>query len=341
METTVITDEDIQKKINSLTKPIGSLGLLEDTAFKICKIQNTLTPELNNPTIVVYAGDHGAAKSGGISLYPQEVTYQMVMNYLSQGAAINALASVNDIAVKIVDAGVNYNFNGAKGLYNYKIDYGTKDYTREPAMSRKQCEAALNKAGELVANLHKDGCNIIGCGEMGIGNTASASLLMSVFMDLPIETCTGRGTGLNDEGVKKKAEILCKVLDLHQADKNDPIDVLSKFGGFEIAMMAGTYLEAYKLGMIIMVDGFIATSALLVTHAIEPKVLDNCIFCHKSDETGHKKMLEFFNASPLLSLNMRLGEGTGCAVAYPVIKASVEFLNKMASFESAGVSESK
>jgi nicotinate-nucleotide--dimethylbenzimidazole phosphoribosyltransferase len=339
MKNFTLANNDIQKKINSLTKPIGSLGLLEETAFKICKIQNTLTPELINPTILVYAGDHGAAKSGGISLYPQEVTYQMVMNYLAQGAAINALANMNNIEVKIIDAGVNHEFNGAKGLYNYKIDYGTKDYTREPAMSRKQCETAISNARKLTADLHKSGCNIIGCGEMGIGNTASASLLMSVFMNVPIETCTGRGTGLNDEGLKRKIEILCKVLDLHHADSNDPMDVLSKLGGFEIAMMAGTYLEAYEKGMIIMIDGFIATSALLAAHAIMPEVLENCIFCHKSDETGHKKMLEYFNASPLLSLNMRLGEGTGCAVAYPLIKASVEFLNKMASFDSAGVSK--
>jgi nicotinate-nucleotide--dimethylbenzimidazole phosphoribosyltransferase len=206
-------------------------------------------------------------------------------------------------------------------------------------MTGAQCQKAFDNAALIVSQFHENGCNIIGCGEMGIGNTASASLIMSVLMDIPIDVCTGRGTGLDDEGLKKKIEILKKVQDLHHFDKTDPVDVLSKVGGFEIAMMTGTFLEAYARDMIIMVDGFITTSALLAAYKIAPKILDNCIFSHQSDEAGHKKMLEYFNASPLLSLKMRLGEGTGCAVAYPIIKASVEFLNKMASFESAGVSK--
>jgi len=204
-------------------------------------------------------------------------------------------------------------------------------------MSLEECQKTMDKGGEIVTKQHGEGCNIIGFGEMGIANTSSASLLMSKFCNLPIETCVGRGTGLNDEGLRRKTAILKKALAKYP-NLTFPGEILATFGGYEIAMMAGAMLKAAELGMIIMVDGFIATSALISAYQFNDQITKNCIFCHQSDEQGHKLMLEYLKAKPLINLGMRLGEGTGAAVAYPVIKAAVSFLNEMASFESAGVS---
>jgi len=203
-------------------------------------------------------------------------------------------------------------------------------------MSQEECKKAMDQGGEIVLNQHLEGCNIIGFGEMGIGNTSSASLIMSKICQLPIEKCVGRGTGLDDEGLQHKISILKKAIEKHP-NASTPTEILSTFGGFEIAMMAGSMLKAAELEMMIMVDGFIATSALISAHQFNKQIIKNCIFCHQSDEQGHALMLEYLKAKPLFNINMRLGEGTGAAVAYPVIKAAVSFLNEMASFESAGV----
>lgn len=328
-------ENQIRHKIDFKTKPVGALGNLEKIALKIGRIQSTVEPKLNKPTIVVFAGDHGAANEG-ISAYPQEVTFQMVMNFLNNGAAINVFCDQNDIDLKIVDAGVNYDFSKFPNLINAKIARGTKSYLREPAMTQDQCEGAIKAGAELCDKIHMRGTNIIGFGEMGIGNTSAASLIMSKISGYPVAVCVGRGTGLDDEGLKRKVEILEKAIGIH--DVKAPFEILSTFGGFEMAMMCGAMLKAAENGMTIMVDGFIATSVFLVAHAIAPEIMDYALFCHQSDEQGHKKMLEYLNADPLLNLGMRLGEGTGCALAYPIIKSSVAFLNDMASFESAGVS---
>ncbi len=329
-------DEQLQEKIDLKTKPIKALGLLEDIAFKIGRIQQSLTPQLINPTIVVFAADHGLAKEG-VSAYPQEVTFQMVSNFLNEGAAINVFCKQNNIDLKIVDAGVNHNFPLSPILIDAKAGYGTKNILANQAMSESELNFCFKMGQKIVGDIAKKGTNIIGFGEMGIGNTSSASLLMSVFLDLPIDKCVGNGTGLNAKQLQQKKQTLTAVLDAHPKPKT-PQETLMFFGGFEIAQMCAAMLEAYEHNMIILVDGFIASSAFLCANRINPKIINNAIFCHKSDEIGHNLMLRSLEQKAILDLGMRLGEGTGCALAYPIIENAVAFLNNMASFQSANVS---
>ncbi len=329
--------EAMQHKINYKTKPLGALGKLETIALQIGCIQDTVSPELRKPTIVVFAGDHGIVKEG-VSPYPQEVTYQMVFNFLQGGAGINVFAKQNGIEIKIVDAGVNFDFEAHPNLINAKIDAGTKSYLQESAMTGVQCQEAIRRGASIVEEIFADGSNVIGFGEMGIGNTSSASIIMSLLCDLPIEQCIGRGTGLDDEGLQKKKEILADAINRRHHVEKTPMHVLETFGGFEIAMMCGAMLKAAELHMLILIDGFIASSALLIASKMNKSILDYCIFTHQSDEQGHSLMLEHLKAEPILNLGMRLGEGTGVAVAYPVIQSAVNFINQMASFESAAVS---
>ena len=329
-------EEELIHKINYKTKPLKSLGKIEEIALKIGMVQGTLSPKLIEPTILVYAADHGITDEG-VSAYPKEVTFQMVMNFLSGGAAINVFCKQNDINIKVIDAGVSFDFPASPMLINSKIAKGTQNFLHSPAMSIEQLEQCFEYAEAHINQISEKGTNIVGFGEMGIGNTSSASMIMSYLCNLRIEQCVGRGTGLNDEGVATKISILKKAKDKH-GEINNPKEVLRIFGGFEIAQICGAMLAAYKKNMLIMVDGFIATSAFLVASKIEPKILNNAIFCHQSDEQGHKLMLEHLDAKPILSLSLRLGEGTGAALAYPIIKSAVSFINEMASFESAGVS---
>lgn len=328
----------LQKKIDMKTKPLGALGQLEDLALKVGLIQNSLEPELKNPTMVIFAADHGIAADGEVNPFPQEVTWQMVYNFLSGGAAINVFARQNGMAVKVVDAGVKHDFEPHPDLIDAKIAPGTKNYLHEPAMTEAQCNAAIEAGKKMIEALHAGGCNVVGFGEMGIGNTSSAALIMSALMELPISECVGSGTGLDAKGVAKKAEVLERVIQKHQVPSKDPLKVLQTYGGFEIAMICGAMLKAAELQMVILNDGFIVTSALLVASRMREEVLDSCVFCHTSNERGHQKMLDYFEAKPLLGLGLRLGEGTGAALAYPLVEAAVHFLNEMASFESAGVS---
>ena len=336
-------DKSIQKvlidKVNNKTKPVGSLGRLEELALQIGTIQQTVTPELHKPSIVVFAGDHGIAREGIVNPYPQEVTSQMVYNFLNGGAAINTFCDQNNIKLKIVDSGVNHDFDEIKGLINAKIGYGTKNYEFEPAMSLEEMTQALSKGSEVVSEIHETGTNIIGFGEMGIGNTSSASLIAHCLTGIPLEDLVGRGTGLDNQGLMNKLNKLIEIVN-KQGVKEEISECLAFYGGFEIAMMTGAFLKAAELQMTIMVDGFICTAALLAASKVSSSVLDYCVFMHHSQEKGHRMLLEYLNASPLLSLDMRLGEGSGIAVGYPLIKSSVTFLNEMASFESAAVSQS-
>ncbi|SFS52633.1 nicotinate-nucleotide-dimethylbenzimidazole phosphoribosyltransferase [Zhouia amylolytica] len=328
--------EKLQYKIDNKTKPIGALGVLEKVALQIGAIQETLEPKIKNPTILVFAGDHGIAQEGIVNPYPQEVTTQMVYNFLQGGAAINVFSETNNIDLQIIDAGVNYNFEKNLPLIHAKIDFGTKNYRLEPAMNNEQCLKAIKKGAELVEDRSKNEVNTIGFGEMGIGNTSSAALLMHYITKTPIENCVGAGTGLNAEGIQNKTKVLSEVLKKHHP--NNPLEALATFGGYEIAMIVGAILKAAEHKMTIIIDGFIVTSALLIAIEINKNVIDYCIFAHSSNEQGHQKMLEYLNVKPLLNFNMRLGEGTGAAMAVPVLRASTDFLNHMASFESAGVS---
>ncbi len=331
-------DKIIQSKIDLKTKPIGSLGKLEQIAFQIAKIQNTTVPRLNQPTIVVFAADHGIAKTGLVNPYPQEVTFQMVMNFVQGGAAINIFAKQNNIELKVVDAGVNFDFGETPEIINQKIDFGTKNYLEEQAMTSAQLEDCFIKGSDIVEKTFNSGCNIIGFGEMGISNTSSSALLMSSICDLPIESCVGNGTGVDSEQLQTKIETLGKAQVKHQnIDTNDPMELLQTFGGFEIAQMCGAMLKAAELGMTIIVDGFISTAALLVAQKINSHVLDYCVYSHHSNEKGHGMMLAYLFAKPIIGIDMRLGEGSGIAVAYPLIESACKFLNEMASFESANI----
>lgn len=329
--------KSLQHKIDTKTKPLGALGQLETLALQIGLIQQTTSPKLTEPHLMVFAADHGIATSG-VSAYPQEVTHQMVLNFLAGGAAINVFAAQHDITLKVVDAGVNHSFENIQGLVNAKVAFGTESFLNGPAMTMAQCKQALAKGSDLVEEIAKTGCNVIGFGEMGIGNTSSASMLMHVVTGIPLQECIGAGTGLNSQGLKQKYEILSSALSAN-GKPNNAYSTLATYGGFEVAMMCGAMLKAAELNMLVLVDGFIATSAFLMATEFNASAKEYAIFCHKSDEKGHALLLEFLEANPLLDLQMRLGEGTGCAMAYPIIQSAVNFLNEMASFESAGVSD--
>jgi nicotinate-nucleotide--dimethylbenzimidazole phosphoribosyltransferase len=327
----------LQAKIDRKTKPLGALGRLESLALKIGLIQNSLTPSLNKPCILVFAGDHGIA-AAGVSAYPQTVTAQMVANFLSGGAAINVFAKQHGIELLIVDAGVNADLTGLTGLIHAKIGHGTDNFLAQPAMTMEQCAKALKTGADLVRRQFEKGSNCIGFGEMGIGNTSSASLLLHCLTGLPLTQCVGRGTGLSDAQLQHKLSVLRQALNRH-AGVTGALDALATFGGFEIAMMAGAYLKAAELKMLIPVDGFIAGSALLAAGKINPHVPDYCVFSHMSGEQGHQALLDHFNAKPLLDLEMRLGEGSAIALAYPLLQSAISFLNEMASFDEAGVDQ--
>jgi nicotinate-nucleotide--dimethylbenzimidazole phosphoribosyltransferase len=328
---------EFQQFIDQKTKPVGALGQLEQLALQIALIQQTSTPQLTNPHLLVFAADHGLTAEG-VSAYPSAVTYQMVLNFLAGGAAINVFCQQNGLQLVVCDVGVNGSFaENAPGFVKYKIAPGTRNMRHEPAMTPDQCAAAMDAGRTLVDGLSYRDCNVVGFGEMGIGNTSSAALLMHRLLDLHLSACVGRGTGLNDAGMNRKLAVLQAVSDQYP-EMSDPLAVLATFGGFEIAAIVGGMLQAAENGMVILVDGFIATAALLVAQAIDPAVRDYCVFCHQSDEAGHQLMLDSLRAAPLLRLSMRLGEGSGCALAYPLIQSAVMMLNEMASFTSAGIS---
>lgn len=330
----------LQQRIDTKTKPLGALGQLEALALQIGLVQQSLAPCLQNPHLIVFAGDHGAAKAG-VSAYPQDVTWQMVENFLAGGAAINVFARQNGLTLKVVDAGVAHDFGVRDGLVDAKVAAGTANYLEQAAMSAEQCAEAMKRGAALVRGLAAGGCNVVGFGEMGIGNTAAASLLTHCLTGVTLDDCIGRGTGLDDAGLARKRGLLAQALQRYRvAGGNDaPLSVLAEFGGFEIAMMAGAMQAAAQARMIVLVDGFIVGAAALVAARLSPALLDYCVFCHRSAEPGHAAQLRAMQASPLLDLGLRLGEGTGAALAYPLVQAAVNFLHEMASFESAGVAE--
>lgn len=327
--------EQLQHKIDNKTKPLGSLGMLESIALQIGQIQNSLSPEIIKPTLMVFAADHGLSDEG-ISPYPKDVTWQMVMNFCAGGAAINVFCKQNGIELKVFDVGVDFDFPPELPVVNAKLAKGSSNMRRKPAMTVDECEKAIVLGAELIKAEAESGCNTIAFGEMGIGNTSSSSLLMHKFTGFSIEECTGLGAGLDDNQLDKKTRILKEISLKYSAQS--PEEILATFGGLEIATMVGAYLEAKKQNMVILVDGFIASTAALAAIKINSEVKNNCIFCHQSDEKGHKIILDYLGVKPILNLNMRLGEGSGAAVAFPIIKAAVSFLNEMASFEDAGVS---
>lgn len=327
----------LQKKIDGKTKPLGALGQLELLALQIGLIQQCENPQLIKPQMLIFAGDHGAAKAG-VSAYPQDVTWQMVENFLAGGAAINVFTRTYGLPLAVVDCGVAHDFGQRDGLLNFKIGVGTNNYLETPAMSTEQCAQAIDNGAQLVAHYADNGCNIIGLGEMGIGNTASASLITHCLTGQPLADCVGRGTGLDDAGLIRKQQLLNQAIE-RTGSIIDPFEVLRQFGGFEIATMVGVILAAAERRMAVLIDGFVVGAAALVASRMHPEARDYCVYCHRSAEAGHLIQLTAMAAQPLLDLGMRLGEGTGVALAWPLLQASVAFMNEMASFESAGVSE--
>lgn len=331
-------DAALKQAIDQKTKPLGALGRLEVLAFQIGRVQQSLMPGLTQPTIVVCAGDHGAARAG-ISAYPQEVTWQMVENFLAGGAAINVFARANGIELVIVDCGVAHDFGARPGLIDAKVSAGgTASYLDGPAMTATQCETALANGAHVVTDLAEKGCRVVGFGEMGIGNSASASLITHCLTGAPLVECIGRGTGLDDAGLMRKRQLLQQALDVWEERSDDPLAVLAHFGGFEIATMVGGMLAAAGRRMIVLVDGFISGAAALVAARIAPAFLDYAVFSHLSKEPGHRLQLAALGVEPLLDLDLRLGEGTGAALAWPLVKAAAAMLCEMASFASAKVS---
>ena len=328
--------ELIQQKIDNKTKPRGALGELESLASRLCLIQQTLEPVLAAPTIIVFAADHGIAREA-VSAYPREVSAQMALNILAGGAGINALSEQNGIEVLLVDAGIDWIDVKPEGMINHWMGPGTASYLGDNAMSEQTVADCLAAGASVVDNNVDPACTIIGFGELGIGNTSSASLLMNALTDIDLIDCIGPGTGLVGEGLTKKIEILTEVKASHPLPQSAH-EALAMFGGFEIAQMTGAMLRSFYTGRILMIDGFVASAAFLVAASIAPGILNSAIFCHQSGEPGHARLLNYLDATPLLSLGMRLGEGSGCAVAYPIIQSAVAFLRDMASFEEAGVS---
>ncbi|WDF62659.1 nicotinate-nucleotide--dimethylbenzimidazole phosphoribosyltransferase [Flavobacterium sp. KACC 22763] len=326
----------LQDKIDSKTKPVGSLGTLESLAFQMATVFETLNPKIEKPNIVVFAADHGIANHG-VSDYPQDVTRQMVNNFLDGGAAINVFCNQNNIELSIVDSGVNYDFPTNAKLIDAKIAKGTQSFLHVPAMSESEVQLCFEKGKSIAENIAKSGSNCIGFGEMGIGNTSTASVLMSILTGFPIEDCVGKGTGVENEKLLLKQNLLKKAIETYSGQA-EILSQLSYFGGFEILQMAGGMLAAFENKMLILVDGFICTVAYLIAFKINPNIKQNAVFCHCSAEKAHSELLNYLEAKPILNLDLRLGEGTGCAIAFPILKSAEAFLNEMASFESAGIS---
>lgn len=326
--------QQLQQIIDLKTKPLGALGRLEALALQLGMIQGTTKPQIKQPQIRVFAADHGLTKHG-TSAYPSAVTAQMVHNFLQGGAAINVLARQHNIELKVVDAGVDTDFESHPQLLDYKVRHGSRDALVEPAMTENECLIALESGMTVVKDLPG---NLLIVGEMGIGNTSAASLLLARLGDIPIADCIGRGTGLDDKGLQHKTEILTQVLAHHKQAK-EPLAALAALGGLEIAMMAGTLIQAASERRILLIDGFIASSALLVAERLAPGVIQYAIFAHHSVEPGHAYLLKLLHAQPLLDMGMRLGEGSGAALAYPLLQSACAIINEMASFSDAGISE--
>jgi nicotinate-nucleotide--dimethylbenzimidazole phosphoribosyltransferase len=328
-------EQAVLARWNSLTKPPGSLGRLESLVSDYARVHGTPRPPLRGKVLVVFCADHGVTAEG-VSAYPSEVTAQMVKNFLRGGAAISVLCRRNGIEPVIVDAGVAS--DPEPGVLDRRIARGTRNFAAEPAMTREQARQALDLGAALAAEV-KLRADVAAVGEMGIGNTTSASALLSVFGEMPPEEAVGPGAGLPQEGVRHKARVIARALALHNPRPDDPVGTLSTVGGFEIAMMAGFLLGAHDQGLPVVIDGFICGSAVLAARAIDPAVIGSLIFSHVSAEPAHRRMLNALAVRPLFDLDMRLGEGTAAALTIALLENALALYNEMATFGEAGVSD--
>lgn len=329
--------EKLIHKIDNLTKPKGSLGALEDIALQIGTIQQSLAPVLKNPQNIIFAGDHGIVEEG-VSCSPKEITWQQTLHFLEGGGGVNFLCRQHGFSLKVVDAGVDYDFPRDLGIIDRKVRKSTRSYLHGPAMTTEEMQQCIDYGAGIVKQCFDEGCNVISFGEMGIGNTSSSSLWMACLSGIPLEECIGAGSGLDNEGVKRKYAILKKALDNYSGD-GSTTDMMAYFGGYEMVMAVGGMLQAAELKMTILVDGFIMTNCMLAASRLYPEVPDYAIFGHQGDEAGHKLLLEYLGAKPLLNLRLRLGEGTGAICAYPIVESAVRMINEMETFHNAEVTK--
>lgn len=327
-------EETLQERIDSRTKPKGSLGQLERIAYKVGLIQHSVTPQLIDPVLLVMAADHGIVEEG-VSPCPKEITWQQCINFVSGGGACSVLARQNGFRLRVIDVGVDYDFPEACRIESAKVMHGTRNMLHEPAMTTEECAEAMMIGAQCVAQEAERGTNVIAFGEMGIGNTSPATLILHKITGRSIASIIGPGSGLRGSGLEHKTKVLEAVAARY--NPQSPMELLSQMGGLEIAAICGGVLEAYKRGMLILADGVIATSAFMVAHEMEPRIVDNVLFTHTSEEPGHQAMIDYLGGEAILSLGMRLGEGTGALVAYPIIQSAVAFMNNMRGFADAAV----
>lgn len=329
----------LQEKIDNLNKPKGSLGRLESLALQIGLIQQSLTPRFNHPCHILFGADHGIEREG-VSVSPREVTWQQMANFGRGGGGVNMFCRQHGFKLRIVDVGVDHDFTPADhpNIINRKITYGTQNFLHSPAMSAEEYELAMSIGAEMVDECHNEGCNVICFGEMGIGNTSPSSIWMHLLADIPLAQCVGAGSGLNSTGQNRKLDILTQAVDNYKSKYSD-ISPLRYFGGFEMIAAIGGMLRAAEHRMTILVDGFIMTACMLGASKLNPDILHYAVFGHCGDESGHRLMLNAMNAQPLLSLGLRLGEGTGAICAYPILQSAVNMINEMDNFDHAQITK--
>ena len=327
-----------QARQDNLTKPRGSLGRLEELSVKIAGITGKMTPHIRHKVIVTMAGDHGVIAEG-VSAYPQEVSAQMVYNFLRGGAGINVLARHIGVRVVVVDMGVAANLEPHSSLISKKIAFGTRNMAKGPAMSREEALRAIDAGIEVIKEEVAKGLDVVGTGDMGIGNTTPSSAIYAAITGEPVAKVTGRGTGISDEQLALKVKAIEAALAVNKPDPKDAIDVLAKVGGFEIGGLAGVMLAAAAQRIPVVIDGFISGAAALIATRLSPRLKDYLIAAHVSAEAGHRAMLDYLGLKPLLDLGMRLGEGTGAALGISIVEAATKVLAEMATFADAGVSE--
>jgi len=326
-----------QKRLDNLTKPLGSLGRLEEFARRLVAIFEDAMPSINKKAVFTFAGDHGVTEEG-VSAYPKEVTAQMVFNFLRGGAGINVLARHAGADVVVIDIGVDHDFKDIEGLVHMKVLRGTKNFSKGPAMTREEALKCIETGIELANAYAKRGYRLFATGEMGIGNTTPSSAIAAVLTGRPVEEVTGRGTGIGDETLKRKIEVIKRGIEINSPDPSDPIDVLHKIGGAEIGGIAGLILGAAANRIPVVIDGFISTAGALIAYKLKPETKDYMFAAHNSQEIGHKVILELMGLRPILDFDLRLGEGTGAALAMLMIEAGLKIYKEMATFQEAGVS---
>ena len=330
----------IQQKIDNLNKPKGSLGRLEELAMQVCLIQQTLEPSTAHPCHLLLGGDHGIEREG-VSVSPREVTWQQMINFTRGGGGVNMFCRQHDFKLRIVDVGVDYDLSNVSGIINRKIARGTKNFLYEPAMSEEEFDRAIAVGVDLVDACIEEGCRVLSIGEMGIANTSPSSIWMHLFGNISLEECIGAGAGLDTPGIRHKYEVLSQAVEHyhHWSENQSQVAPLRYFGGIEMVAAIGAMLRAAEQHLIILVDGFIMTACAIAAIRLYPAAQDYMVFTHCGDESGHKKMLDIVQAKPLLSLGLRLGEGTGALCAFPIVDSAVRMMNEMNNFDNAKITK--